>query len=146
MKTAYTMCTKILCSLTHWDGATHICVGNLTIIGSDNGLSPDRRQAIIWTNAWILFIGTLGINFSKIFNGIQTFSFKNMHLKISSAKWRPFCIGLNVLTLHPTLTQCTSMRVCMYEYYTPRFPNVTIKWSVFVRWSQWTNDSYEPCW
>ena len=32
---------------------THICVGNLTIIGSDNGLSPSRRQAIIWTNAGI---------------------------------------------------------------------------------------------
>ena len=25
---------------------------NKKIIGSDNGLSPDRRQAIIWTNAW----------------------------------------------------------------------------------------------
>ena len=36
---------------------THICVANLAIIGSDNGLSPGRRQAIIWTNAGILFIG-----------------------------------------------------------------------------------------
>ena len=42
---------------------THICVGNLTIIGSDNGLSPGRRQAIIWTNAGILLIGPLGKNF-----------------------------------------------------------------------------------
>ena len=25
----------------------YICVSRLTIIGSDNGLSPDRRQAII---------------------------------------------------------------------------------------------------
>ena len=32
--------------LTHWGRVTHICVGNLTIIGSDNGLSPGRRQAI----------------------------------------------------------------------------------------------------
>ena len=77
---------------------THICVGNLTIIGSDNGLSPDRRQAIIRTNAGILLIGPLGINFNEILIGIQTFSFKNMHLKMSSAKWRPFCLGLNVLT------------------------------------------------
>ena len=36
---------------------THICVGDLTIIGPDNGLSPGRRQAIIWTNAGILLIG-----------------------------------------------------------------------------------------
>ena len=27
-------------TLTHWGRATHICVGNLTIIGSDNGLAP----------------------------------------------------------------------------------------------------------
>ena len=33
--------------LTHWGRVTHICVSKLTIIGSDNGLSPDRRQAII---------------------------------------------------------------------------------------------------
>ena len=43
--------------LTHWGRVTHICVSKLTIIGSDNGLSPDRRQAIIWTNAGILLIG-----------------------------------------------------------------------------------------
>ena len=51
---------------------THICVGNLTIIGSDNGLSPGRRQAIIWTNAGILLIGSSGTDFSEIFN--QNFS------------------------------------------------------------------------
>ena len=70
---------------------------NDVIIGSDNGLLPDRRQAIIWTNARILLIGPLGTNFSEILIGIETFSFKKMHLKISSAKWRPFCLGLNVL-------------------------------------------------
>ena len=78
---------------------THICVGNLTIIGSDNGLAPGRRQAIIWTNAGILLIGSLGTNFSEILIEILKFSFKKMHLKISSAKWRPFCLGLNVLRL-----------------------------------------------
>ena len=30
---------------------------DLTIIGSDNGLSPGRRQAIIRTNVEILLIG-----------------------------------------------------------------------------------------
>ena len=45
--------------LTHWGRVTHLCVSKLTIIGSDNGLSPDRRQAIIWTNAGIS-IGRLG--------------------------------------------------------------------------------------
>ena len=76
---------------------THICVGNLTIIVSDNGLSPYRRQAIIWTNAGILLIGPLGTNFSEILLEIHAFSFKKMHLKMSSGKWRPFCLGLKVL-------------------------------------------------
>ena len=77
----------------------HIYVSKLIIIGSDNGLSPDRRQAIIWTNAVLLLIGPLGTNFSEILIEIRTFSFKKMRLKVSSGKWRPFCLGLNVLTL-----------------------------------------------
>ena len=77
---------------------THICVSKLTIIGSDNGLSPGRHQAIIWTNAGILLIRTLGTNFSKILIGIQTFSFKKIHLKMSSATCRLLGLGLNVLT------------------------------------------------
>ena len=78
---------------------THICVGNLSIIGSDNGLSPARRQAIIWTNAGILSIRSLGTHFTEILSKNHTFSFKKMHLKTSSAKWRPSCLGLNVLML-----------------------------------------------
>ena len=86
------------CVLTHWGRVTHICVSELTIIGSDNGLSPERRQAIIWTSAGILLIGPLGTNFSEISIAVQTFSFKKMHLKMASAKWRPLCRGLNVLS------------------------------------------------
>ena len=77
---------------------THICVGNLIIIGSDNGLSPGRCQAITWTNAAILLIGPLGTNLSEILIKIHTFSFRKMHLKMSSGKWQPFCLALNVLT------------------------------------------------
>ena len=52
---------------------THIWVGKLIIIGSDNGLSPERRQAIIWANAGILLIGPMGTNFSEILIVILTF-------------------------------------------------------------------------
>ena len=68
-------------ALTHWGWVTHICVGEQTIIGSDNGLSPGRRQAIIWINAGILSTGPLGTNFSEISIEIYTFSFKKIHLK-----------------------------------------------------------------
>ena len=76
--------------LTHWGQVMHIYVSRLTIIDSDNGLSPERRQAIIWTNAGILLIGPLGTNFSEILIKIHTFSLKKMHFKMSSGKWRPF--------------------------------------------------------
>ena len=85
--------------LIHWGWVTHKCISNLTIIGSDNGLSPGQRQAIIWTNAGNLLIWNLGTNFSEILSEIHIFSFKKMHLKMLSAKFRPSCSGLNMLTL-----------------------------------------------
>ena len=88
---------QMLYPLTDWGRVMHICVSNLNIIGSDNGLSPGRHQAIIWINAGIWWIGPLETNFSEIFIQIHTFSFKEMHLKLSSAKLQSFCLGLNVL-------------------------------------------------
>ena len=46
-----------------WGRMTHICVSVLTIIGSDNDLSPGRYQSIIWTDVGILSIGTIGASF-----------------------------------------------------------------------------------
>ena len=114
--------------LTHWGRVTHICVSKLTIIGSDNGFLLDRRQAIIWTSAGLLLIGPLGTPFSEILIEILTFSFKKMRLKVSSAKRRPFCLGLNVLTMlvvrdaqcHATVQCITCVRntICCYINYT----------------------------
>ena len=84
-------------TLIHWGRVMHICVSKRAIIVSDNGLLPGRRQAIIWTNAGILLIGPLGTNFSEILIEIHTFSFKKMHFKMSSGKWWPFSLSLNVL-------------------------------------------------
>ena len=98
--------TQQLVGLTHWVRVTHICVGELTIIVSDNSLSPERRQAIIWTSAWILLIGPYGTNFSEISIEILIFSFTQMSLKVSPAKWRPFCPGLNELNIYSLLNRC----------------------------------------
>ena len=70
---------------------------NAVSIGSDNGLSPVRRQAIIWTSVGLLSNGNLRTNFNEILIKMQNLSFTKMHLKISSAKWRPFCPGGNEL-------------------------------------------------
>ena len=74
--------------LTHWGCVMHICIGYLTIIGSEYGLLPGRRQAIIWTNAGILLTVPLGTNLSEILIKVDTFSFKKIDLKMSSGKWQ----------------------------------------------------------
>ena len=76
---------------------------NYTIIGSDNGLSPDRHQSIIWTSAGILLIGPLGTNFSGILIETRTFSFKKMHLNCRLRN------GLNVLKTDPSFHVMTSL-------------------------------------
>ena len=83
---------NIVDPLNQWGPVTYICVGKPTINGSDNGLSPGRCQAIIWTSDGILLIGNLEINFREILISIHIFLFYKMHLKMSSAKWRQFCV------------------------------------------------------
>ena len=70
---------------------------NLLIIDSDNGLSPGRRQAIIWTNSGILLSLTLGTEFSEILIKIHIFPFKDKYFWKGRAKCRPFYLGLSVL-------------------------------------------------
>ena len=86
-------------------------------IGSDNGFSPIRRQAIIWTNVWLLSIGPLGTNFSDILT-------KNtkMYQKMSSSKWRPFCLWGDELNTKISLSW-------MYkQFVTPLHTLFSINW------------------
>ena len=70
---------------------------NSDTIGSNNGLTPVWHQAIIWTSGDLLLTRPSGSNLNKILFEIQIFSLKKLHLKILSAKWRPFYLGLHVL-------------------------------------------------
>ena len=97
MTSRYTGDHVIGIPITYSGRVIHICVSKLTIIGSDDGLLPGRCQAIIWTNAGIVLILTLGTNFNEIISENHTFSLKKMHLKMS-AKWWQFCLSLNVIT------------------------------------------------
>ena len=72
-------------SLIHWGRVAHLCVENLTIIGSDDGSLPGRHQAIIWTSDGILLIRPLGTNFSEILIEILIFLFTKMRLKMPTA-------------------------------------------------------------
>ena len=90
------------------------------MIGSDNGLSPGRRQAIIWTNFGILLIRPLGTNFNEMLIEILTFSFMKMRLEVSSAKWRPFCLGLNVLEDTVICVSCQTVPNVAFNVYFAR--------------------------
>ena len=74
---------------THWGQMTHIGVSKLP--------------------AGILLSGPLWTKFSEILIEIPSFSFKKLHLKMSSAKWRLFCPGINDLMQH----NCVSCRGSM---------------------------------
>ena len=90
--------------LTHWGRMTHICVSKLTILGSDNDLSPGRRQPIIWTYDEILLFGQLGTNFSEILIEIyiiQENGFDNVVRKMAAILSRPQFINAKMMPWYP---------------------------------------------
>ena len=86
---------------------THVCVNKLAIIGTDNGFLPGRCQGSIWNDAGILLIRFIGAHFNEILSEIHTFSFRKMDLKMSSVKWRQFCLGLDMLNPGLVYVTCT---------------------------------------
>ena len=93
------------------------------------------RQAIIWTSAGLLSTGPLVTNCSEILIKPQHFPFKKLRLKMSSAKWRPFCIGLNELRgqgiAEGLKAYCTSSRK---EVESIDIYDDVIKWKHFPRY------------
>ena len=107
----------------------YIFVSKLTIIGSDNGLSPGMRHAMVWTNTGILLIGSLGTNFSEILTEINTFSFRKIHLQMSSGIWRPFCLGPNVLKFGE---MCNTLTAESQQFKEQLYLDVIKFWIIFV--------------
>ena len=97
--------------LTYWGRVTHICVANPTVIGSDNGLSPSQRQAIIWSNAGILSIEPQRTHVSEILIGTHTFLLKNACqkavCKMVAILSRPQCVKQFLLN--------HSLKLCSYH-------------------------------
>ena len=82
--------------LTHWGRVTHICVCKLTIIGSDNGLSPEWHQAIM-NQCWNIVKWTLRNKLQWNFKRNWYIFLQENVFEKSSRNWRPFCLGLHVL-------------------------------------------------
>ena len=115
-----------------WRGVSQNPGVLVVLVGSDNGLSPDWRQAIIWTNAGILLIGPLGTNFREILIEIVKLSFKenafeNVVCETAAILPRPQCVNwqnkmANVVTqkwcmLIPRIFPSIHLRVsqCFYS-------------------------------
>ena len=133
--------TPVNSYLSHWGQVRHTCISKLTIIVSDNGLSPGQDQAIIWNNAEKLLIEPSGTNFSEILFKILTFSFPKMQLKMSSGKWRPFCLGLNVLYNedHPH-PRCPPSAQKPHFAWVLMMNTVIMFWcAISQHWSKWIN-------
>ena len=112
--------------LNHWGWVIYASVKH-TIIASDNGLSPIRHQAIIWSNAAVLSNRPLETYFSEILFKFQKFSFMEMHMKMSSAKWasilsQPPCAKSQLLLqiFTHSVRQHWRQRHNIYEYQSPQ--------------------------
>ena len=78
----------------YWGRVTHICVSKLTNIGSDNGLSPGPRHAIIWSSTVISSIGPMETKHQwnhnrNLYIFIQYYAFGNIVCKMASILFRP---------------------------------------------------------
>ena len=111
---------------------------NCVSVGSGNGLSPVLLQAINWTNAGLLSIGPIGTNFSWIRIEIQNFSFRQMHLKMTSAKLAAILSRGRWVNNESSLVQimaCSNGQNAASHYLNRWCP--TLLMHISVIWPQW---------
>ena len=100
-------------NLTHWGRVTHICVSKHYTICSDNGLSPRRRQAIIWTNAFFRWNLTRNL---YIFT--QENAFENVVRKLTAILSRPQCVKKYTYKTYCHLPKCRWVKQQSFRYKT----------------------------
>ena len=87
----------------------------------------------------------LGTNFSEILIEIHSFSLKKMQLKMPSGKWRPFCVGLEVLNNWGNIKDNMERNYKLYSYkvyiamsFGVAVTLLTVRpWWHFFIWSRW---------
>ena len=60
-------------------------------------------------------------NLSEILIEIHIFSFRKMHLKMSSGKWRPFYLSLNVFIMYKKISYQNVSRATADAHYSPNW-------------------------
>ena len=117
--------------LTHWGRVTHICVSDLTSIGSDNGLMPGRHQVIIRTNAGILLIRPLGTNFSEFSVEILNIFIQENAFESVVCEKAAICFGLNELRYSGDEIKCPTPHNSNEAHFIHQLP--TMQWNLFFR-------------
>ena len=85
----------------------------------------NKIDRIIWANVDWLLIGLLGSSFNKIWITIKQFWYTKTNLKMSSAKWGPFCLGINMF--NPSLPPGDRLKIKMfYQYRDPYVKDKTV--------------------
>ena len=74
-------------------------------------------------------IGPVGINVSRILIKIQNFSFTKMHLKVSSAKWQPFCAVRYELNWRTAFIPSKHISCILY------IPKIYTRFRILLLWS-----------
>ena len=83
-------------ALTHWGRVTYLCVNKLTIIGSDNGFVAWPVPSHYISQRWNIVHWTLSNKLHWKVNR-NSLVFIQEHMRMSSGKCWPFCLGPNVL-------------------------------------------------
>ena len=103
--------------LAHWGHVMHLCICNLAVIGSDNGLSPSRCQTMIWTNAGILIRNKLQWNANRNSNFfIEENAFQYVIWKMLAIFSRPQCVN-NKSPLPQVITWCHQATSCSLNWW-----------------------------
>ena len=129
----------------------YICGSRLTMTGSDNGLSSERCQAIIGTNAGILLIGHLGTNYSENLIKILIFSFtknaiESVICEMAAILPRPQCVNscrLSDITRHNM--SAPLRHVVLNQQLDVFFPIARLgadQWKLHIICSYWEESSY----
>ena len=84
--------------LTHWGRVTHICISKITIIGSDNGLSPWTAPSHYLNQCWNIVNWTLGNKLQwnlnrNLYIFIQENPLENVVWKMAAILSRPQCVN-----------------------------------------------------
>ena len=87
------------------------------------------RECRMWE-----IVGLLGTNLSEIFIEVHIFSFKKMHLKMSSGKCRPFCLDLNMLITHYNRVISQWILYKIYTQYTFYCSSLLDVWCLISVW------------